>query len=163
MLVHAADRIDLHRSAATSRNSVAASTRLYREAIHPLHALFLAFLLPLYLLTWLSDLVYNSSFGIQWLNFAQWAMIGALLFGGFALLWSLVELIRSRPEGKPKHAAYFALLLLTFVLGFINELIHAKDAFATMPAGLYVSFIVTLLALAASWIGYSGFRTDEVK
>jgi len=55
------------------------------------------------------------------------------------------------------------LLLVTFVLGFINELVHAKDAFATMPAGMYLSFILTILALVASWIGYSGFRTVEVK
>jgi hypothetical protein len=89
-------------------------------------------------------------------------MVGALLLGGFALLWSLVDLIRSRPTDKGRHAVYFVLLLVTFVLGFINELVHAKDAFGTMPEGMYLSFALTLLSFAASWIGYSGFRTVEV-
>jgi uncharacterized membrane protein len=146
-----------------SRDLAATAVVVYREPIHPLHAIFLAFPLPLYLSAWLSDLVYTKSFQVQWLNFSQWVMVGALLLGGFALLWSLVDLVRSRPADKGRHATYFVLLLVTFVLGFINELIHAKDAFATMPAGLYMSFIVTLFALGASWIGYSGFRTVEVQ
>lgn len=49
-----------------------------------------------------------------------------------------------------------------WVLGFINALVHAKDAWATMPEGLYLSAVTTLLALAAAWIGYSGFRSVEV-
>jgi uncharacterized membrane protein len=50
-----------------------------------------------------------------------------------------------------------------WVLGFVNALVHAKDAWATMPEGLYLSVITTLLALVAAWIGYSGFRGREVK
>ncbi len=139
------------------------SSITYREPIHPLHAIFLAFPLPLFLTAWLSDLAYVRSFEVQWLNFAMWTLIGALVFGGLALLWSLIDLLRSRSDFKRPRAIYFALLLLAFVLGLVDELIHAKDAFATMPAGLYMSFIVTLLALVASWMGYSGFRSVEVK
>jgi uncharacterized membrane protein len=142
---------------------VATSSLAYREPIHPLHAIFLTFPLPLYLTALIGDWMYQKSFQIQWINFSQWAMVGALLFGGFALLWSLIDLIRSPPAEKAGRATYFALLLLTFVFGFINELIHAKDAFASMPAGLYMSLIATVLALIASWIGYSGFTTAEVK
>jgi hypothetical protein len=50
-----------------------------------------------------------------------------------------------------------------FVVGFINALVHAKDAAATMPTGLYLSIIATLLALVAAAIGYSGFRSVEVR
>ena len=53
---------------------------------------------------------------------------------------------------------YFLLLLATWVLGFINALEHAKDAWATMPQGLVLSVIVTLLACAATWIGLSNLR-----
>jgi len=162
MKVHAADRVGLHPFTAASREGVATAAGVRREAIHPLHALFLAFPFPMYLVAWLSDLAYMRSYQIQCVNFSQWVMVGALLLGGFALLWSLVDLIRSRPADKGRHATYFSLLLVTFVLGFINELIHAKDAFGTMPEGMYMSFILTILAFAASWIGYSGFRTSEV-
>lgn len=142
---------------------VATSPLVYREPIHPLHAIFLAFALPLFSTALLSDLVYEKSFQVQWLNFSQWLIAGALLFSAFALLWSLIALLRSRPAVKGRFAAYFAVLLLMWVLGLINAFIHAKDAFATMPAGLYLSLAVTLLALVASWIGYSGFRTAEVR
>ena len=163
MKAHIVDGVGLHPLSTSSRETVAIAAVVYREPIHPLHAIFLAFPFPMYLVAWLSDVAYTKTYQIQWLNFSQWVMVAALLLGGFALLWSLIDLIRSRPADKGRHATYFVLLLVTFVLGFINELVHAKDAFATMPAGMYLSFILTILALVASWIGYSGFRTVEVK
>ena len=30
-----------------------------------------------------------------------------------------------------------------------------------MPASVYLSVVTTVLALAAAWIGYSGFRSAE--
>jgi len=130
--------------------------------IHPLHAILLAFPLPLFLGALLSDLAYWSSFHIQWANFASWLIAGGLLVGGFALLWSLVDLFRLGPARRGRPIVYFVLLLLMWVIGFVNALVHAKDAWATMPEGLVLSAIVTLLALLASWIGYSGFRRGEV-
>jgi uncharacterized membrane protein len=50
-----------------------------------------------------------------------------------------------------------------WVLGFVNALVHAKDAWATMPASLWLSVIVTVLALAASWIGYSRLHAAAVR
>ena len=44
----------------------------------------------------------------------------------------------------------------------LNALVHAKDGWAAMPAGLWLSVVVTLLALIASWIGYAGLRAREV-
>ena len=99
---------------------------------------------------------------IQWANFSSWLIAGGLLGGGFALLWALVDLIRFRRAGSPRALIYFVLLLVMFVLGFVNALVHAKDAWATMPESLYLSAVTTLLALAAAWIGYSGFRSVEV-
>lgn len=125
-------------------------------ALHPLHAVLLAGALPLFLGALLSDFAYSSSYHIQWTNFASWLIAGALVFAGFALLWALVDLIRLR--AKDRTLVYFALLLSTWVLGFVNALIHAKDAWAAMPAGLILSIIVFLLCTAAVWIGFSSFR-----
>lgn len=88
---------------------------------------------------------------------------GALFVGGFTLLWALVDLVRWRSAPTRRPAVYFAVLLVMWVLGFINALVHAKDAAAIMPEGLYLSAIVSLLALVAAWIGYSGFRLVEVQ
>ena len=128
-----------------------------------MHAIFLAFPLPLFLSALLSDLAYWSSYHVQWINFAAWLIAGGLLVGAFALLWALVELLRRPTARAGRPMTYFIALLVTWVLGFVNALVHAKDAWATMPEGLYLSMIVTLLALVATWIGYSGLRVVEVR
>jgi uncharacterized membrane protein len=139
------------------------STRGLPGSLHPLHAILLAFPLPLFLGALLSDLAYSASFHVQWINFSSWLIAGALLVGGFALLWSLVEMIGSGTARTGRHIAYFVALLLMWVLGFVNALVHAKDAWATMPTSLHLSIIVTLLALVAAWIGYSGLRIGDMK
>jgi uncharacterized membrane protein len=131
--------------------------------LHPLHAIFLAFPLPLFLGALLSDLAYASNFHVQWINFAQWLNAGGLFVGAFALLWALIAMLRSEPAIKRRYALYFGTLLMMWVLGFINALVHGKDAFASMPEGIYLSVIATLLALVAAWLGYSGFHNTEVK
>jgi uncharacterized membrane protein len=129
--------------------------------LHPLHAILLGFAFPLFLGALLADIAYWRSFQVQWTNFASWLIAGALLFGGFALLWALVDLIRS-PAPRRRHAAlYFVALLATWVVGIFNALIHGKDAFAVMPWALYLSAAATLLALVASWLGYAGARSGR--
>ena len=138
--------------------------RDYMRPIHPLHAILLAFPLPLFLGALLSDLAYWSSFHVQWINFSAWLLAGGLLVGAFALLWALIDLIRGGTAARTaRPVSYFVALLAMWVLGFVNSLVHAKDAWATMPGGLYLSIVVTLLALAAAWIGYSGLPAVEVK
>ena len=141
---------------------VAVPTTPYVRPLHPLHAVLLAFPFSLFLGALLSDLAYWNTFQIQWANFSSWLIAGGLLGGGFALLWALVDLIRFRRSGGLSALIYFVLLLVMFVLGFVNALVHARDAWATMPESLYLSAVTTLLALAAAWIGYSGFRSAEV-
>jgi uncharacterized membrane protein len=131
--------------------------------LHPLHAIFLAFPLPLFTGALLSDFAYRSSFHIQWANFSSWLIAGGLLVGAFAVLWALIDLFRRGPIRRARLIVYFVVLLAMWGLGFINALIHAKDAWATMPEGLYLSALTAFLALVAVWIGYSGFRTGEVK
>ena len=131
--------------------------------LHPLHAILLAFPLPLFLGALASDLAYRSTFHIQWANFSSWLIAGGLFVGAFAALWALINLFRRGPARKGRLVVYFVVLLAMWGLGFVNALVHAKDAWATMPEGLYLSAAAAILALVAAWIGYSGFRTGEVK
>jgi uncharacterized membrane protein len=126
-----------------------------------LHAILLAFPLPLFLGALISDFAYRWSFQIQWFNFSSWLIAGGLLVGSFALLWSLVDLIRGGGARRKRAALYFVVLLATWVLGLINALVHAKDAFAIMPEALYLSAVATILALIAAWMGYSGYPSRE--
>ena len=102
------------------------------RAVHPFHAVLLAGTVPLFLAALLSDIAYSRSFQVQWLNFSHWR-------GGSALV----------------HAG---LVLVAWVLGFINALVHARDAWATMPTGLVLSAVVAVLFVVATWITFSGLR-----
>lgn len=105
----------------------------------------------------LSDIAYSASYQIQWSNFASWLIAGGLVLGAFAVLWAVLDLFRADRRG-PRALLYAALLLATWVLGFVNALIHAKDAWATMPTGLVLSVIVVVLACAATWLSFSSLR-----
>jgi hypothetical protein len=73
------------------------------------------------------------------------------VFTGFALLWTLVDLIRVPPSRGPRLVA-FVLLFGAFLLGIVDELVHAKDAWASMPEALILSGVAAVLAIAATAI-----------
>lgn len=139
------------------------STQLaYRHRPGPLHAIFLAGTVPLFLGALLSDIAYSKSYQIQWSNFAAWLIAGGLLFCGLALVFALINLVRAEHKGG-RPVVYFLLLLVTWVLGLVNAFEHAKDAWAVMPTGLVLSVIVTALALVTAWIGLSNLRSGGVR
>lgn len=126
--------------------------------IHPLHAVLLASSLPLFLGALLSDWAYYSTYEIQWINFAAWLNAGAMLFLGAALLWTAIDFLRADVARDRSSRLHLLVVLATFILGFIAALVHAKDAWATMPSGLILSFIVLLLAIWSVWLGFATLR-----
>ena len=118
-----------------------------------IHAVVATSSVPLFLGALLSDWAYSSSHQTQWLNFAAWLNAGGLLIAGLALLWGAVDLLRSSATRDRLALSYLSLMLATFVVGFINALVHAKDGWAAMPTGLILSAVVLLLAAAASAVG----------
>lgn len=139
--------------------------RLHQETLpwlHPLHAVLLASIVPLFLGAMLSDVAYSVSYEIQWNNFASWLIVGGLVSGAFALLWAAIDLIRAERHGGPP-LVYLLLLLVTWAAGLINALVHAKDAWASMPTGLVLSVVVVVLACAATWAGFSSVHAGGAK
>jgi uncharacterized membrane protein len=142
---------------------VTTSTQLaYRHRPGPLHAIFLAGTVPLFLGALLSDIAYYQSYQIQWSNFAAWLIAGGLVFCGLALVFALINLVRAEHKGG-RAVLYFLLLLVTWVLGLVNAFEHAKDAWAVMPTGLVMSVVVTVLSLVAAWVGLSNLRSGGVR
>jgi uncharacterized membrane protein len=135
-----------------------AANRSKPRVIHPVHAVLLAGSLPLFLGALLSDWAYSVSYEVQWTNFASWLIAGGLVFAGGALLWALVDFLRADVARDRRSTWSLLVLLGTFLLGFINALVHAKDAWAAMPSGLILSLLVFLLATAATWLGFSTLR-----
>jgi uncharacterized membrane protein len=135
-----------------------ASSATNRRVIHPVHAVLLASILPLFLGAVLSDWAYFRSYQVQWSNFASWLNAGALVFAGGALLFAAIDFFRADVARGRLDALYLLVLLTTSVLAFINALVHAKDAWAVMPAGLILSILVFTLGLASVWLGFSSQR-----
>ncbi|RJS91771.1 DUF2231 domain-containing protein [Salinisphaera sp. Q1T1-3] len=133
------------------------ATRPRPGGINPLHGLLLSGVFPLFLGAALSDYAYAVSYHVQWGTFASWLIAGALVFNGFALLCAVIGLFRTDRRGT--GFLYFGLLVLTGVIGFLNALIHSRDAWAMMPTGLILSIIVAVLALVATLFGFSRRRT----
>lgn len=141
---------------------MAAVDRGDRLVLHPLNAVLVAGALPLFLGALLADMAYNSTFEIQWKNFASWLLVGALVLCGVALLWVLIELLRADRRGGYRLFAFLALVA-TWILGFVNALVHAKDAWASTPAALLLSIIVAVLALASTWLTFSPRYAGDVR
>lgn len=136
-------------------------SRLYAYAIHPLHAVMLAGSLALFIGAALSDIAYFRTYEIQWQNFASWLIAGALVFSAVAVLFSLFDL---RGAVRTRGSAIYALIVVAmWVIGFFNALLHARDAWASMPGGLVMSLIVVVLALVATFMGFRTARTGELK
>ncbi|RTL72287.1 MAG: hypothetical protein EKK41_05515 [Hyphomicrobiales bacterium] len=122
--------------------------------LHPLHAFLLAGAAYFFVSGLLSDWAYFSTQEIQWKNFAMWLIMGGLICAGFASLWALVDVIRAAGD-RGRRLVYLLLMLAAFILEFINELVHAKDAWASMPDGLILSVIAALLVIIAAGLGLS--------
>jgi uncharacterized membrane protein len=122
-----------------------------------MHATLAFAALPLFLGALFSDWAYSRSYEVQWTNFASWLIAGGLLLAGLALLWGLVDLLRSSMRHR-RHGAYLLLLLLGFGVGFVNALVHAKDGWAAMPSCLVLSVVVVVLVALASVMGLVSLR-----
>lgn len=123
--------------------------------LHPLHAILLGCPVPLFLGALLNDRAYTRTYQVQWANFSSWLIAAALVASVPVVIWALIRLFRAPPMERGRRILHVLALLLMSVLGIINAFIHAKDAWATMPEGLYLSAVTFLIALAAAWLGYA--------
>ncbi len=126
-----------------------------------MHAVLAFSTVPLFLGALLSDWAYAETAQVQWTNFASWLIAGALVFTGIALLLALVDALGAGLHRLRGSGLYLLLLMVTFVLGFTNALVHARDAWAAMPAAPVLSVMVLLVALAASGVGLAGVRRRD--
>lgn len=131
--------------------------RVRPRTLHPINAIFLAATIPLFLGALLSDVAYYRTYEIQWNNFASWLLAGGLVFGALAVVAALFALFGRERRGGAV-TLYFVLVLAAWVVGLVSAFHHARDAWATMPGGLWLTLLATALACAAKWIAFSGMR-----
>lgn len=126
--------------------------------IHPIQAVLLAGSVPLFVGTLLCDWYYSATFEVQWINFASWLIVGAVLFAAPALVWAIGEALRFKTRRTAGALVYLVALSALVIIATINVLVHSKDAWATMPAGLILSVLASVLAAAAVWLGFSSLN-----
>lgn len=138
-------------------------TRPPRLSPHPLQAILLAFPVALLPCALLSDVTYLRTAQIQWTNFSAWLITGALIPGGFALLWALVAAWTGRnraPALRRRNGWHAVLLALAWVIALINAFQHSHDGWASVgTTGLVLSILAAVLALAAGWVAHSPLRS----
>jgi uncharacterized membrane protein len=101
-----------------------------------------------------SDITYLRTAEVQWTNFSSWLIVGALLFGGIALAWSLILAIRWRAA-----RLYALLLALAWIAGLVNAFQHSRDAWSSVgTTGLILSILCAAFAIAASWLAHGTTR-----
>lgn len=129
--------------------------------IHPLHGLLLAFPVALFSSALLLDITYLKTAEMQWSNFAAWAITGALVAGAPVLLWAAVAFFRQRRSpARTPFLAYLLLILTMWIAGLVNAFKHSQDAWSSVgTAGLFLSIVSTVTALAAGWIAHSRGRS----
>jgi uncharacterized membrane protein len=113
------------------------------------------------------DAVYAKSADILWVKSAAWLISIGLLF---ALVPRLINLVRVWFTGPRRSAtrekAAFFLYFFGVVAAIFNAFVHSRDAYATIPEGLWLSILTVaflgignvLVTLQHSNDGHKGQR-----
>ncbi|MEC3950811.1 DUF2231 domain-containing protein [Sphingobium sp. HWE2-09] len=133
---------------------MSSASSAYRPLLPPPLAVLLSFPVALFTIALFTDITYLRTAEVQWTNFSSWLIVGALVFGGVALAWSLILAIMWR------GARLYALLLaLAWIAGLVNAFQHSRDAWSSVgTTGLILSILSAALAIAASWLTHGAKR-----
>ncbi|RFB88287.1 hypothetical protein B5K11_22505 [Rhizobium leguminosarum bv. trifolii] len=127
------------------------SSRDRDAAAYPLQSLFVPFPFVCFTLALATDIAFWQSGNLMWQNFSAWLLFAGLVFGGFAILAGLMDLLRprTRPLRPPVLSALLYLIILALALA--NSLVHAGDGWtAVVPYGLVLSAATFLFCLVAA-------------
>ncbi len=98
------------------------------------------------------DIVYDRSGEILWMKGAAWLIAIGLIFAIIPRVVNLVQVwITSRRSALGGDRLDFWLNLLAIIVATINAFVHSRDAYAVMPAGVWLS-VLTVLLLAIGHI-----------
>ena len=104
----------------------------------------------------LTDITYSRSADMQWTNFSAWLLAFAELFGALALLVALVDLSHPRVRGLAAARWRAVGLIVVLALGLVDNLVHSRDAWASVvPQGLILSAVTVAVLVPTLWLGRS--------
>lgn len=115
--------------------------------------------------TLIFDILYAHTAAILWNHAAAWLVTIGLLFAIVPRLVNLVQVwITGRRFALGADKLDFWLNLVAIVLAVFNAFVHSRDAYAVVPANVWLSaFTVLLLAIAQVVMATAPYRTGEVR
>jgi len=100
------------------------------------------------------DLIYARSAEVMWNKSAAWLILFGLLFAVIPRVINLAQVwVTSRKFARSADRLDFWLNLLAVASAILNAFVHSRDAFAVVPAGIWLSLAtVVLLAIGHALI-----------
>jgi len=92
------------------------------------------------------DIIYARSAEVMWGKGAAWLIVFGLLFAVIPRLINLVQVwITGRRYSTSADKLDFWLNLVAIVAAIFNAFVHSRDAYAVVPAGLWLSVCTVIL------------------
>ena len=92
------------------------------------------------------DVLYSETAVMLWDKGAAWLIVFGLLFAVVPRLVNLAQVwVTSRRSATRTDKLDFWLNLFAIVVAIINAFVHSRDAYAVVPAGLWLSVCTVIL------------------
>lgn len=102
------------------------------------------------------DIAYAQTFNVLWMKCAAWLIVMGLLFAIVPQLINLVRVWFGRTLIRTRFQTInFWLNVAGIAAAICNAFVHSRDAYAVMPAGLWLS-VVTVVAMGLGRILLAG-------
>ncbi|MCS3741663.1 MULTISPECIES: DUF2231 domain-containing protein [unclassified Rhizobium] len=103
----------------------------------------------------LTDIAYWKTAEMTWADFSAWLLMAGLVLGVVGAIGVVADWSRGVLTTAPlRLVMYFGCLLAAFLLGFLNTLIHSRDAWTSVvPTGLATSIATFVAIVIAALLG----------
>jgi uncharacterized membrane protein len=102
------------------------------------------------------DIIYANTAVVLWVKAAAWLISIGLVFAIVPQLINLARTWFTRGRGRTRNLALnFWLNVVAIVAALLNAFVHSRDAYATMPDGVWLSAL-TVLALVIGRVLLAG-------
>jgi uncharacterized membrane protein len=92
------------------------------------------------------DIIYSETAVMLWDKAAAWLIVFGLLFAVAPRLVNLTQVwITSRRTATRADRLEFWLNLVAIVVAIVNAFVHSRDAYAVVPAGMWLSVCTVIL------------------
>ena len=126
-----------------------------RIAGHPIHPMIVPIPIACYAGTLVTDIAYARTGDILWGDFSDWLVTAAVIFTVLAAVAGAIDFLAERRIRELRPAWIHAIgNVVVLVLGIFNALVHTRDSYGQLPAGLILSALTVLVLLVTGWNGW---------